>query len=57
MYTQNDNFITTGCYINNCPGFVVTSNVVPLDYPFPNISVDNGEQFDVTLQVVKVWIA
>nr|GMD78883.1 cucumber peeling cupredoxin-like [Ipomoea batatas] len=49
----SDNYGKTGCYINHCPGFVMTSNVVPLDYAFPNISVLRGEQFDVTLQVVK----
>nr|GMD81565.1 umecyanin-like [Ipomoea batatas] len=50
----SDNYGKTGCYINHCPGFVMTSNVVPLDYAFPNISVLRGEQFDVTLQVVKM---
>ncbi|XP_031108337.1 uncharacterized protein LOC116012804 [Ipomoea triloba] len=49
----SDNYGKTGCYINHCPGFVMTSNVVSLDYAFPNMSVLRGEQFDVTLQVVK----
>nr|GMD08253.1 uncharacterized protein LOC109169837 [Ipomoea batatas] len=47
------NYGKTGCYINHCPGFVITSNVVPLNYAFPQISVSRGEQFDVTLGVSK----
>nr|GMD85507.1 uncharacterized protein LOC107016280 [Ipomoea batatas] len=50
------NYGKTGCYINHCPGFVITSNVVPLNYAFPQISVSRGEQFDVTLGVSKVCI-
>nr|GMD85229.1 uncharacterized protein LOC109169836 [Ipomoea batatas] len=49
----SDNYAKTGCYINHCPGFVITSNVIPVDYPFPNMSVFEGQQFDVTLEVVK----
>nr|GME21242.1 uncharacterized protein LOC109169837 [Ipomoea batatas] len=49
----SDNYGKTGCYINHCPGFVITSNVVPLNYAFPQISVSRGEQFDVTLGVSK----
>nr|GMD91076.1 uncharacterized protein LOC109169837 [Ipomoea batatas] len=47
----SDNYAKTGCYINHCPGFVITSNVIPIDYPFPNMSELEGEQFDVTLEV------
>ncbi|XP_031108325.1 uncharacterized protein LOC116012797 [Ipomoea triloba] len=50
----SDNYAKTGCYINHCPGFVITSNVIPVDYPFPNMSVFEGQQFDVTLEVVKL---
>nr|GMD76924.1 blue copper protein-like [Ipomoea batatas] len=56
MATERIQF--AGVLVGNAPserftGFVMTSNVVPLDYAFPNISVLRGEQFDVTLQVVK----
>ncbi|XP_019174271.1 PREDICTED: uncharacterized protein LOC109169837 [Ipomoea nil] len=49
----SDNYEKTGCYINRCPGFVITSNVVPLDYGFPQTSKSYGEQFDVTLEMHK----
>nr|GLL47970.1 uncharacterized protein LOC109169837 [Ipomoea trifida] len=49
----SDNYGKTGCYINHCPGFVITSNIVPLDYPFPNMSEFEGKQFEVRLEVVK----
>ncbi|XP_019174270.1 PREDICTED: uncharacterized protein LOC109169836 [Ipomoea nil] len=48
-----DNYGKIGCYLSHCPGFLMTSNVVPLDYPFPNMSEFEGEQFDVTFEVVK----
>nr|GMD85225.1 uncharacterized protein LOC109169837 [Ipomoea batatas] len=55
LYVEDgDNQIRVGWIVHPALyGFVVTTNVVPLDYAFPNMSVLYGEQFDVTLQVVK----
>ncbi|RAL48122.1 hypothetical protein DM860_005546 [Cuscuta australis] len=46
---EDDDYATTGCYNDQCPGFVVFSNKIPLDYPFPNMSQFEGDQFDTTI--------
>ncbi|VFQ91578.1 unnamed protein product [Cuscuta campestris] len=53
-WTREDgDYGTTGCYNNHCPGFVVFSNKIPLDYPFPNMSQFEGDQFDTTIDVFQ----
>ncbi|CAH9128397.1 unnamed protein product, partial [Cuscuta epithymum] len=49
----SDGYAKTGCYINHCPGFVIFSNIIPLDYPYPNMSEFEGTQYDTTLIVFK----
>ncbi|CAH9075608.1 unnamed protein product [Cuscuta epithymum] len=50
----SDNYGKTGCYVNHCPGFIILSNFIPLDYAFPMTSAPEGTQYDVTIEIIKV---
>nr|XP_027090539.1 uncharacterized protein LOC113711579 [Coffea arabica] len=49
-----DNSRSTGCFNNNCPGFVVLSRDMPLDYAFPSISQPEEQQYDSLIGLALV---
>ncbi|CDP11379.1 unnamed protein product [Coffea canephora] len=49
-----DNSRSTGCFNNNCPGFVVLSRDIPLDYAFPSISQPEEQQYDSLIGLALV---
>jgi len=50
IYWTADNYNSTGCYNESCPGFVQTSSSLHLGAPFASYSIFDGAQQDIQLQ-------